>query len=304
MYLIRYVLIFVATLVLTGAFGTQPAFGVVFDFTAIDVPNSTGTDANGNSTHEIVGDFSDQSGTHGFILNNGVFTPIDFPSTLSPTGQVAFTIVNGINANGHLVGTFSDGSNPHAFFLRHGVYTRLDPPGSIRSIGGGLNAQDQVVGAYRDSTKQKRHGFIWSNGVFTTFNVPNDNTPLGTVALGINDRGEIVGDYVDMNRNRHHGFLLSNGVYTTLDVPNASITVAQGINDAGQIAGLYFDAEFNEHGFLLSNGVYAYPIDVNVSNAEGGTTQIFSINAQGAIVGSYQDDMGGATHGFLGVPAD
>jgi uncharacterized membrane protein len=51
------------------------------------------------------------------------------------------------------------------------------------------------VGTYRDEG-QKRHGFIWRNGILTTFNMPNDHEVFGTVAAGINDIGQIVGNYV------------------------------------------------------------------------------------------------------------
>ena len=46
-----------------------------FNFTTIDVPGSNGTAANGNSTHEIAGQFEDSAvHTHGFVLNGGVST--------------------------------------------------------------------------------------------------------------------------------------------------------------------------------------------------------------------------------------
>jgi len=102
--------------------------------------------------------------------------------------------------------------------------------------------QGQVVGTYRDEG-QKRHGFIRRNGIFTTFNVPNDHEVFGTVAIGINDIGQIVGNYVheddkiipgtppdipDIPEHRH-GFLRSSkGVFTTVDVPDADYTIAQG----------------------------------------------------------------------------
>ena len=49
-----------------------------FDFTTIDVPDSTRTAANANSTHEVVGEFDDADGnTHGFVLSTGTYTQID-----------------------------------------------------------------------------------------------------------------------------------------------------------------------------------------------------------------------------------
>jgi probable HAF family extracellular repeat protein len=155
------------------------------------------------------------------------------------------------------------------------------------------------VGTYR-TAGPVRHGFVWKNGVYTTFNVPNNHPMLGTVAFGINDRGQIVGDYVDTvapNAGKRRGFLLDNGVYTTFDFPGALLTVAEGINNAGTIVGAYVDAAQSQHGFVLSNGVYT-KIDVGVLNSIN--TAVNSINAIGEIAGSY-DDAGG-THGFVGRP--
>jgi probable HAF family extracellular repeat protein len=271
-----------------------PAAGANFNFTTIDVPHSTRTAANGDSTHAIAGEFDDAGGiTHGFVLSGGVYTTIDVPGA-------SLTSVNGISARGQLAGTYQDTTSFHAYFRSTGSFTTLDPPGSIRSQGGFLNAQGQVVGTYRDQNN-KRHGFIWRNGVFTALqiNVPGDNPVGGTVAIGINDPGKVVGDYVDNTTPNpvRHGFLLSQGVYTTLDPPGTSLTVAEGINNAGVIVGFYLDAAGKEHGFVLSGGVYT---TVDIPKSTG--TQINSINAQGVIVGFY-DDANGSTHGFVGTPA-
>ena len=77
-----------------------PAAGANFNFTTIDVPASTRTAANGNSTHAIAGDFDDAGGiTHGFVLSGGAYRTIDKPGATS-------TSVNGINATGQLAGTY------------------------------------------------------------------------------------------------------------------------------------------------------------------------------------------------------
>jgi uncharacterized membrane protein len=287
----------------------------------IDGNPATRTAANGNSTNEIVGEFDDaDENTHGFVLNKGVFTQIDVPPALAPGTKpgVVATSINGINAPGQLVGTYvvANGmpptTTPHAFFENEGNFLTLDPPGSIRSQGGFINAQSQVVGTYRDAN-QKRHGFIWRNGTFTTFNVTNkqgeivDHDLFGTVALGINDIGAVVGDYVakdetDLDNPHRHGFLRSSkGDFTTFDVPDAVLTIGEGINNAGTIVGVYVLADGIHHGFVLKNGVF---MTVDVPDSKNGNaplpTDINSINAKGEIVGSYDDSHG--THGFLGVP--
>ena len=279
--------------VVFGLFLSVPAWAQEqYRFITIDVPEATATAANGNSTHEIAGQFDDAGGnTHGFVLNKGVFTTIDVPGAV-------FTIINGINASGRLAGTYSIAGDPkpnHAFFWSKGDFTTLDPLGATRSQGGFLNAQGEVVGTYRDEF-EKRHGFIWRKGNFTTFNVPGDHPVLGTVALGINDIGQIVGNYVAAKDNQRHGFLRSSkGDFTTLDVPGADITIAQGINNAGTIVGAYVVGDI-VHGFVLTNGIFT---TVDVKDAL--ETQIFSINAKGEIVGLYFD-AAGVTHGFLGTP--
>jgi len=166
-----------------------------FRFTTIDVPSEMGTEVNGNSPHAIAGQYGFQPNgnpLHGFVLKNGSFTTIDVPIALDP--GVFATQVDGINAPGQLVGTYFVGSTNHGFFENNGNFIKLDPA-NIRSQGGGINAKGQVSGTYRtpvvlpDGSDQKRHGFIWSNGTFTTFNVPGDHPVFGTVAFGINDIG-------------------------------------------------------------------------------------------------------------------
>lgn len=134
-------ILFAASFVLPGtrpqAARAASRVNASFTFTTLDVPNSTSTAANGNSTHEIAGQFDDASGTtHGFVLNKGVYTTIDVPNAVA-------TNVNGINANGELAGTYIDDTF-HAYFMtKSGDITMLVPPGSIRSQSGFLNAQGQ-----------------------------------------------------------------------------------------------------------------------------------------------------------------
>jgi probable HAF family extracellular repeat protein len=271
-----------------------------YDFTPIDVPEATATYANGNSTHEIVGEFDDEDAegkviTHGFVLDKGTFTQVDHPDA------DGYTSVNGINANGDRAGIYTKDGREYGYFWSKGVFTPLDPPGSIFSRALFLNAKGQVVGFSRRSNLEPRHGFVWYKGVFTPIDATGAG-PGGTRAVGINDHGEVVGYYADAAPNpmdrRFHGFLLSDGVCTTLNAPGADggDTVAQGINNRGQIVGFYTDADDTDHGFVLSDGVYT---KIDVPGALW--TNIYSINAKGEIVGAYEDADG--IHGFQGTPA-
>jgi uncharacterized membrane protein len=271
-----------------------------YTFEEIIVPGATEASANGNSTHEIAGDFTDSNGvTHGFVLSKGAFTTVDVPGA-------AFTQINGINAPGRFAGTYSNSgdleNDAQGYFSSKGVFVTINPSQSSRTQVGFLNAQGEVVGTFRDAqASQKRRGFIWKDGHVTTiFNVPGDHPVGGTVAFGINDKGETVGNYAKAGEAppRRHGFFRSSkGEFTTFDVPGAIITIGEGINNQGTIVGVYVnEADFSVHGFVLRNGIFE---TVDVPGAV--ETQVFSINSKGEIVGSYVD-AADVEHGFVGTP--
>ena len=182
-------LIALALGLLLGLPGVARAADLTFNFSKIDVVikgvPAARTAANANSPNAIAGEYDDAGGkTHGFILREGVYTDFTLPLDIASS-----TTINGINAAGQLAGTYMGTTRLHAFFWSQGVLTTLDPPLSTRSQGFFLNPQGQVVGVYRDSTPDnKRHGFLWSRGVFinTPINVPGDHHISGTTAIGIN----------------------------------------------------------------------------------------------------------------------
>ena len=277
-----------------------------YDFHSFDYPEAVETYADGNSTHEIVGEYVDKDGnTHGFVWNKDDFSsphidPFDAPDAVGDTS------INGINARGDRVGRYTDtaGKSFGYFLSKKGDFKTIDAPGARFTQAFFLNAQGQVVGYYVDAKTRVRHGFLWSKGDFTTTSIDVKSAgPGGTAAVGINEPGDIVGFYRDGAPppavHHFHGFLLSGGVYTLFDVPDANggDTVPQGINNRGQIVGYYTDADGTDHGFVLSDGVYK---TINVPDALW--TDIYSINAKGEIVGAYGDADGVHVHGFQGTP--
>src|SRR5919204_4845676 len=125
------------------------------------------------------------------------------------------------------------------------TYTLFDDPLGVGRFGGatharGINSAGQIVG-YIDGANGSTHGFILSNGIYTSLDDPL--AVQGTFAYGINSTGQIVGTYQDAGGASHgsHGFLYSGGAYTTLDDPLAlpGTTHALGINDAGEVVGDY-----------------------------------------------------------------
>src|SRR5262249_31103353 len=88
----------------------------------------------------------------------------------------------------------------------------------------GINNFGQIVGTYSNHNVTS-HGFLWKDGVYTTFDVPG---AISTTLSGINDYGEIVGSYTD-GAGVGHGFLAS-------PTPEPVTLLLLGIGAAGLIA--------------------------------------------------------------------
>jgi probable HAF family extracellular repeat protein len=115
-----------------------------------------------------------------------------------------------------------------------------------------------------------------------------------TEAFGINEKGDIVGSYAD-DSGTFHGFLLQDGSFATIDFPGAVLTFPDDINNQGEIAGAYQDALFAFHGFVLDKDGFRTVDDP----AQGSlpSTQLFSINNKGDILGDFAADEFGIFHG-------
>ena len=179
------------------------------------------------------------------------------------------------------------------------AYSSLnDPLGTNGTVPFGINVSGEIVGNYVDSN-DVLHGFLYSNGTYTSITDPSARTTagfqgFGTYAHSVNDSDQIVGYYVDGTTNGVHGFLYSggtNGTYTTLDDPLADKgggigTVPRGINDLGQIVGYYITGG-SWKGFLYSggsNGTYTnLPDDPSAVGGPG--VAPLAINDLGQIVG-------------------
>ena len=91
------------------------------------------------------------------------------------------------------------------------------------------------------------HGFLLSDGQFTTIDAPGGATL--TIVTGIDSRGEMVGRYTVNGVT--HAYLLSGGLWNTFDYPGATFTGATAISPSGDIVGRYLDANNVSHGFML-----------------------------------------------------
>jgi uncharacterized membrane protein len=209
--------IFTVTAALSGLLAaSSPAMAVTssYIFTTIVVPGSlpgtTGDFGLGiNDPGQIVGDFTDNAGTHIFLDTRGNFT------TINPLGDT-FTTAVGINSRGQILGQSSSTGN---FVYAHGTFT---PIANLPGLPLGINDLGQIVGG--DSSGPD--GFLYTRGRITTYAVPGASVTAGT---GINDSGQIVGQYLDSTG--FHSFLDTRGVLTNIEVPGAQPTLANGINE-------------------------------------------------------------------------
>ena len=82
-----------------------PFLAFALTFTTIDIPGgSTASEAVGiNARGQIVGDYFNSGGTHGFFLSQGKFSTIDLPGARG-------TAAAGISASQEIVGTYLDGA--------------------------------------------------------------------------------------------------------------------------------------------------------------------------------------------------
>jgi uncharacterized membrane protein len=247
-----------------------------------------------NSRGQMVGTYVDAGGgtpggfTHGFLLEDGVFTTIDVPGPAGPLD----TEILGINNQGQMVGTYRDADDViHGFVLDDGVFITIDHPDAAReTVLFGINNRGQILGGFVDAGGTRR-SFVLDRGGFTVFAVPGASR---TAAFDINDRGQIVGFYVDAV-GPGHGFLLDRGTFTTIDLPSDSgprPTQVTGINNRGQMVGIFITVEGVVQAFLRDKTGVVTGIDhpdAVMSPSQSGTAAL-GINERGEIVGVFDPE--------------
>ena len=195
------------------------------NYTTLDVPGATYTDANGiNDVGDVAGyyhDYHDVGGVstfghHGFVKSAGGYRTIDVPGA-------TYTWAYGINNSGQVAGTFFDGTKYNGFIEDGGVFTILDHYGSGTFVFG-INNLGDVVGYYT-SDQNRYHGFVRSGGIYTKIQPPDGYDGAFAQAWGINDLGQIVGYYNSAsNPNEFQGFLATPDGFNAV-VPEPSMSV-------------------------------------------------------------------------------
>jgi hypothetical protein len=242
---------------------------------------------------------------HGFYrTQNGTFTTFD----VSVFGYGGVSNLY-INDSGVIAGTVSISSQLDGFVRApDGSFAVFILPDSATLNGTtltGLNSNGVVTG-YADAGTilfQTQRGFIRAaDGTMTEFDAPGIVQPCncGTQPADINDSGEIVG--VTYQGSQQHSFLRSpGGTFTVFDPPGtgAKGSLATLINAAGVIAGEYWDTTGVGYWYIRNLDGSFSTVSPNLLPAiETGATTIYGINANGAIVGTLYNTLGGI-HGFL-----
>jgi hypothetical protein len=140
-----------------GSFVLSPEGKYIF----FNPPSSTSsTTSTVSPAGVVVGAYNNTVGelSHGYILEKGEYTTLDFP------GATTGTFAGGGNPANDVVGVYNYLSTcttdcNHAFLLKDGVYTSFDYPDAIFSEATGINPSGVIVGVYED-TSDNFHGFI------------------------------------------------------------------------------------------------------------------------------------------------
>ena len=252
-------------------------------FRSIDVPGATATRAFGiNAAGEIVGSYTDATGTYGYLWRRGKVTTIAFPGAIS-------TEAWGINPRGDIVGRYrlAGDARTFGFLLRRGVYADISVPGHLHTLPIKITPSGVIVGCFHDTNfLQDMRGYVQRGNHVTSFELLPS-----TMHNGVARRGRLIAGISFDSATQVHGYVLNRGVYTQFDFPGATFTQAWDVNPSGKVVG-YFNP-VTSHGFSRDRSGFT---QVDVPGASW--TRIFGINPQGDMVGSYADASNNV-HAFL-----
>jgi hypothetical protein len=283
-------------------------------FTIFEVPGADtlrsfgGTFAQSiNASGAIAGvwDAVNDTTSHGFYrTQDGTFTTYDVPGI--GYGGIANSYVND---SGVIAGTASISGQLNGFVrAADGTFSVFILPDSIGLNGTtltGLNSSGVVTGyAYTGTLGfQTQRGFIrTAGGTVTEFDAPGIVLPCncGTQPADINDSGAIVG--VTYQGPEEHSFVRTpDGVIAVFDPPDSGSrgSFAALINASGLIVGGYWDTLGTERWYIRNlDGSFTMVSPDLLPAIETGATTIYGINANGAIVGTLANTLGGII-GFL-----
>jgi hypothetical protein len=204
---------------------------VRYQYATLAYPGAVVTTANGiNNNNVIVGSYFDRNFVvHGFVYRRGHYESLDVRGATE-------TEALGINDAGDIVGVYQlpGRLNAHGFLRHENRLTTIDDPAAQFSTKPfGINNNGTVVGSFDDS-----QGFILNNGVFRTFNAPQQpGDALQTQLNAINKQGWMVGQVLSGGNWR--GFWRRADALDFLEPLFANDNQVTGINGRGDIVGCH-----------------------------------------------------------------
>jgi uncharacterized membrane protein len=274
--------------VLASAATNSATYVGVFEW--IDVPGAMGTRAFGiNPSGDIVGSYTDATGTHGFVRSGGVFTPINYPGAET-------TEAWGINPRGDVIGryTLAGVAGVRGFLLSHGNYTDISIPNHLITLPTKIGASGEIVGCFHDTSGLRdMYGYVQRGNNVTTFALPTVTAPTGSSAMhnGVVPGGGTVVGLTFPTATTARGYIVTKDALTLVDFPGSTNSQIWDVNPPGIIVGQY-SASGRTNGFFVDETGY------QAINVPGSTMTVArGINPQGDIVGVYNDASG--AHGFV-----
>jgi uncharacterized membrane protein len=273
-------------------------------YTFDTVPGATATTAWGiNSRGDIVGSYTKDGVTHGFLLSDGVLTTIDYEGAAS-------TEARGINARGDIVGLYRIAGEPsrnaHGFLRdEHGQMAPVNVPDHTSTLPQRITNSGVIVGCRHDTDQMAtmRGVIIDAHDLREDGDVDEygEIDAYASMNNGASPDGQLnVGFFMDMMMgNLTRGYLLYGDTFIPFDVPGSTSTAAWDVNARGEVVGVYRDTTgLTQHGFLWSDLRFR-TIDVPGATS----TRAFGINSHGIVVGSYTDATN-KVHGFVATRSD
>lgn len=270
---------------------------------------ATGTSVKGiNARGDLVGFYVAGGKQHGFLLQDGEFSSLDFP-----VAGLRATNANGINARGEIVGQYL---LPIRVKDDNGVDLPEDSPSycppNLPSPPSPPNTPDPAC----------IKGFHYWHGQFSTVMFPSttdangqQHKHPGAIAMHITSDGDIVGCVHDHDLSNSmfgavwtrsgSSSLIANGGQLSASDAMAASGVPMSMNNGAtpgnghMIAGLYMDMSNRQHGYFVRDGMFSQ-YDPDGANL----TAIWDANPNQQVVGTFRFSGEAPTkrHGFLQNP--
>jgi hypothetical protein len=240
-----------------------------------------------NNAGQIVGQYHNASGTHGFLFSGGTYTTIDVPGTRG-------TALLGINDDGQITGAYTDNNGTHHGFL---LTITPDPPpsnttavmilrgasASATTVTSTINFSGQYAGYYEIYD-------IGNNAMLAAYQLGRVGTDWGFVTLG----GFFGSDTADMLLRS-----ATTGGFEVYDISNNNITNAAFLGNVG------LDWQVMGFGNFSSRG----ETDMILRNANNGGVEVYDLNNNQITGASFLGTVGldwqfSGVGNFSGVPGE